>query len=44
MAPVKIGEGAVTGAGSVVVKNRDVPENMIVVGVPAKILRRKGNG
>lgn len=36
VAPVKIGDGAVTGAGSVVTK--DVEDNELVVGVPAKRL------
>ncbi len=40
VAPVKVGEGAVTGAGSVVIK--DIKPNTIVVGVPAKKLRKKG--
>ena len=36
VAPVKIGKNAITGAGSVVVKNASVPDNALVVGVPAK--------
>ena len=41
--PVKIGKGAVVGAGAVVI--HDVPKNAIVAGNPAKILRYKdGNG
>ncbi len=35
VAPVKIGDGAVTGAGSVVIN--DVPPDTLVVGIPAKI-------
>ena len=34
---VKIGDNAVIGAGSVVTK--DVPENMVAVGVPAKVIK-----
>jgi len=40
VAPIKVGKGAVTGAGSVVTKN--VKPNTVVVGVPAKVLRKKG--
>lgn len=41
VAPVKIGKGAITGAGSVVPKNRDVRPHTIVVGVPARFLKNK---
>jgi bifunctional UDP-N-acetylglucosamine pyrophosphorylase/glucosamine-1-phosphate N-acetyltransferase len=42
IAPIKIGKNAKTGAGSIVVKNRNVPDNTTVVGVPARILNKKG--
>ena len=35
VAPIKVGDGAVTGAGSVVTK--DVEPNTLVVGIPAKV-------
>ncbi len=38
VAPVKLGEGSRTGAGSVVTKN--VPPHTLVVGVPARAIRK----
>ena len=38
VAPVEIGEGAITGAGSVVTKN--VPPHTVVVGLPARAIRK----
>jgi bifunctional UDP-N-acetylglucosamine pyrophosphorylase/glucosamine-1-phosphate N-acetyltransferase len=39
VAPVKLGRGSRTGAGSVVTK--DVPDGATAVGVPARVVRRK---
>jgi bifunctional UDP-N-acetylglucosamine pyrophosphorylase / glucosamine-1-phosphate N-acetyltransferase len=41
IAPVKIGENAVVGAGSVVTKNRNVGKGKTVAGVPAKELSKQ---
>lgn len=38
VAPVRIGRGARTGAGSVVTK--DVPDSSVAVGVPARVIRK----
>jgi bifunctional UDP-N-acetylglucosamine pyrophosphorylase/glucosamine-1-phosphate N-acetyltransferase len=39
IAPVKVGARAKTGAGCVVVKNQDIPDGAVVVGVPARSIR-----
>jgi bifunctional UDP-N-acetylglucosamine pyrophosphorylase/glucosamine-1-phosphate N-acetyltransferase len=38
VAPLKIGAGARTGAGSVITK--DVPPNSLAVGIPARVIRK----
>ena len=42
VAPVSVGKRAVTGAGSVVLKGRDVAPGAVVVGVPARVLNNRG--
>ncbi len=37
VAPVKVGRNAVTGAGSVVTRNKNIPPGKIAFGVPARI-------
>jgi acetyltransferase-like isoleucine patch superfamily enzyme len=40
--PVRIGENAIIGAGSVVTK--DIPDNAIAAGVPAKVIKYRTEG
>jgi bifunctional UDP-N-acetylglucosamine pyrophosphorylase / glucosamine-1-phosphate N-acetyltransferase len=42
VAPVRVGKGAVTAAGSVVIE--DVPPNSLVAGVPAKVKKKLESG
>jgi bifunctional UDP-N-acetylglucosamine pyrophosphorylase/glucosamine-1-phosphate N-acetyltransferase len=41
IAPVRVGRGAKTGAGSVVLRGQDVAPGEVVAGVPARALRSK---
>jgi bifunctional UDP-N-acetylglucosamine pyrophosphorylase/glucosamine-1-phosphate N-acetyltransferase len=43
VAPVRIGKGAKTGAGAVVVRG-EVPAGAVVVGVPARAIQKSSNG
>lgn len=43
IAPIKIGKGAIVGAGSVVTKNKNVGDNEVVAGVPAKPLNKRAD-
>lgn len=40
VAPVTIGRAAVTGAGAVVTKGRNVADRAVVIGVPARVLKK----
>lgn len=41
VAPVKLGRGAKTGAGAVVLAERDVPAGGVAVGVPARLTEKR---
>ncbi len=41
IAPVRIGKSGIVGAGCVVPKNHNVPQGATVIGVPARIFKRK---
>lgn len=41
VAPVKIGKGAITGAGSVITKHTKVKDWTAVAGVPARVLKKR---
>ncbi|MCC6466591.1 MAG: bifunctional N-acetylglucosamine-1-phosphate uridyltransferase/glucosamine-1-phosphate acetyltransferase [Planctomycetes bacterium] len=41
VAPVKVGRNAQTGANTVVPRGKDVPDDTIVVGIPARELKKK---
>ena len=44
VAPVTVGRGALTGAGSVVLKNMHVPDGTAVAGVPARPIKKVRRG
>ncbi|MBE7492295.1 MAG: bifunctional N-acetylglucosamine-1-phosphate uridyltransferase/glucosamine-1-phosphate acetyltransferase [Planctomycetes bacterium] len=41
VAPVKVGKNAQTGANTVVPRGKDVPDNTVVVGAPARVLKTR---
>ncbi len=41
VAPVKVGKAAITGAGSVIPKKKNVPKGKLALGVPARIVNKK---
>ena len=41
VAPVRIGKGAVTGAGCVVAREKNVPDGHVMVGVPGRVIGKK---
>ncbi len=43
IAPVKVGKKAVTGAGTVLTKGKNVPDGEMAVGVPARVMARRKN-
>ena len=40
VAPVEVGDGAMTGAGSVVLPGRNIPAGMVGVGIPARVIKK----
>ncbi len=40
IAPLKIGRKAITGAGAVVTKGKNIPDGALAVGLPARIIKR----
>ena len=41
VAPLTVGKNAMTGAGAVVTRNHNVPDNSVVIGIPAKIFKKR---
>ena len=39
IAPVKVGKGALVGAGAIVLKNQNIPRGAVAVGIPARTIR-----